>query len=211
VCIRIPLLQAIKDILIYDKTIRELCIKKTRRKKKDPQTVQVIGKLADLMSGKIYMQNYVDLGSPIVKIHINNVSIANTLIDLGAEINVMAKGTMDELQVSNLCNTPLVLQLANRSTVKLEVVLEDIIVSLDSWEYPIDFMVLQLKSNLGGDPLILGRPWLATVDAFISCILGDMTIAHEDSVKKFNIHQLNLILHNDFKIHMIMRKWYNLF
>jgi hypothetical protein len=85
VCIRIPLLQAIKDIPIYAKTVRELCIKKTGRKKKDPQTVQVIGKLADLMSGKIYMQKYVDPSSPIVKIHINNVAIENTLIDLGEQ------------------------------------------------------------------------------------------------------------------------------
>jgi hypothetical protein len=48
---------------------------------------------------------------------------------------------MDESQLSNLCNTPIVLQLVDRSTIKPEGVLEDIIVSLDSWEYPIDFMV----------------------------------------------------------------------
>jgi hypothetical protein len=67
-------------------------------------------------------------------------------------------------------------------------VLEDIIVSLDSWEYPMDFMVLQPKSNLGGHPLILGRPWLAIVDAFISCRSRDMTISHGDSVKKFTLY-----------------------
>jgi hypothetical protein len=181
-------LQAIKDIPIYAKTIKELCIKKTGRKKKDPQTMQVIGKLADLMSGKIYMQKYEDPGSPIVKIHINNVAITNTLIDLGATINVMTKYTMDKLQLSNLRNTPTILQLVDRSTIKPKGVLEDIIVSLDSWEYPVDFMVLQSKSNLGGHPLILGRPWLATTDAFISCRSGDMTIAHGDSIKKFNLY-----------------------
>jgi hypothetical protein len=53
--------------------------------------MQVIGKLADLMSGKIYMQKYVDPSSPIVKIHINNASIENTLIDLGEAINVIKK------------------------------------------------------------------------------------------------------------------------
>jgi hypothetical protein len=49
-------------------------------------------------------------------------------------------------------------------------------------------MVLQPKSNLGGHPLILGRPWLATIDAFISSRLRDMTIAHGVSVKKFNLY-----------------------
>jgi hypothetical protein len=82
--------------------------------------VQVIGKLVDLTLGKFFMQNYVDLGSPIVKIHINNVAIANILVDLGAIINVMKKGTMDELQLSNLHHTPTILQLAYISIIKLE-------------------------------------------------------------------------------------------
>ena len=42
------------------------------------------------------------------------------------------------------------------------------------------------KSNLGGHPLILGRPWLATVDAFISCRSGDMYIYDGSLTKKFN-------------------------
>jgi len=42
--------------------------------------------------------------------------------------------------------------------VKPDGVLEDVCVSLDSWEYPIDFMVLTPKNNLGGHPLILERP-----------------------------------------------------
>jgi hypothetical protein len=107
-------------------------------------------------------------GIPIVKIHINNVAIANTLIDLGETINAMTKGTMDELQFSNLRNTPTILQLDDRSTIKPEGVLEDVIVSLDSWEYPVDFIVLQPKSNLREHPLILVRPWLAVADAFIN-------------------------------------------
>jgi hypothetical protein len=36
VCVKIPLLQAIKDVPIYAKTIRELCIKNPGRKRKRP-------------------------------------------------------------------------------------------------------------------------------------------------------------------------------
>lgn len=42
-CVKIPLLQAIKDIPIFAKTIKELCIKKPGRKKKKPTTIQVVG------------------------------------------------------------------------------------------------------------------------------------------------------------------------
>jgi len=68
------------------------------------------------------------------------------------------------------------MQLANRSTVAPEGVVEDVMVSIDSLEYPTDFLVLQPKAKFNGYPLILGRPWLDTVDAYISCRVGNMTI-----------------------------------
>ena len=43
ICIKIPLLQAIKDIPIYSKVIKEICIKCPGKKQKDPLTIHVIG------------------------------------------------------------------------------------------------------------------------------------------------------------------------
>jgi hypothetical protein len=96
--------------------------------------MQVMGRLANLMSSKIYIQKYEDPRSPIVKIHINNIAMTNTLIDLGATINVMTKYTMDKIQLSNLHNTPTILQLVDRSTIKPKVVLEDIFVHTNHTE-----------------------------------------------------------------------------
>src|ERR1700733_13219339 len=79
--------------------------------------------------------------------------------------------------VPNLQYTPTLLQLADRSVIKPDGVLEDVCVSLDSWEYLIDFMVLTPKNNLGGHPLIIGRHWLTTTDAFIGYRLGNMFIS----------------------------------
>ena len=86
VYIKIPLLQAIKDIPIYTKGIKELCLKKPTRKRVDPQTIHVIGHLAGLMTNTISMEKYVDPGIPRVTTIINNIHIPNTLIDLGAAI-----------------------------------------------------------------------------------------------------------------------------
>src|SRR5271168_711709 len=188
VCIKIPLLQAIKEIPILAKTIKELSLKRPGRKPRDTRRIHLVGKIADIMIGKITMQKYVDPGSPVVKTHINGVEIPNTLIDLGAAINIMSRQTMDQLKLPNLLFTPTLLQLADRSIIKPNGVLEDIPVSLDSWEYPVEFMILTPKSNLGGYPLILGRPWLATADAFISCMSGDMFISDGSSTKKFNLY-----------------------
>ena len=43
ICVKIPLLQAIKDIPIYNKVIKELCIKHPGKKQKDPLISHVIG------------------------------------------------------------------------------------------------------------------------------------------------------------------------
>jgi hypothetical protein len=66
--------------------------------------------------------------------------------------------------------------------------LDDVIVSLESWEYLIDFMVLQTKTPPGGHPLILGRPWMATANEFIGCRSGNMLIFHGDSVKNVTLY-----------------------
>jgi hypothetical protein len=188
VCVKIPLLQAIKDIPIYTKEIKELCSKKTNKIRKDPPTIHVIGNLAGLMSNTISIEKYVDPGIPMVTITINNFSISKTLIDLGAAINVMTLEMMRHLNLQNLRPTTTVLELADRSKVVPEGILEDITVSLDSWEYPVDFLVLQPKSNLGGHPLILGRPWLATTDAFIGCRTGNMIISHGTERKQITLY-----------------------
>lgn len=59
---------------------------------------------------------------------------------------------------------------------------------MDLWEYPTYFMVLQPNSFMGCYPIILGRPWLATTDAYISYILNNMTISYGVSIKQLTLH-----------------------
>ena len=110
---------------------------------------------------------------------INNTSIENTLIDLGSSINMMTTAVLEILQlVQFLRPTSSILELADRTTVKPVGVLDDIIVLVASWEYPIDFMVVESKDPSKRNPIILGRPWLATANDFIGCRDGEMTISN---------------------------------
>ena len=112
------------------------------------------------------------------------------LVDLGASINVITMETVKNLGLINIRTTPTSLELADRSTIRLEGILDDLVISVDSWEYPADFLVLQPKSQLGGHPLILGRPWLATADAYISCRSGSMTISDGTETKSLTLYPL---------------------
>ena len=110
---------------------------------------------------------------------INNAVIENALINLGSAINMMTTAVLDFLQLGQFLQpTPSILELANRTTLKPAGVLDDIVVSVASWEYPVDFMVIQSKYPSKGNPIILGRPWLATANAFIGCRDGEMTISN---------------------------------
>jgi hypothetical protein len=80
------------------------------------------------------------------------------------------------------------LQLDDRSMVKPVDTLHDIEISIDSWEYPTDFLIINPKSGLDGNPLILGRPWLVKTDAYIGCCMGNMKISRGGVTK-------NLILY----------------
>lgn len=98
-CVKIPLLQAIKDVPIYKNMIKENFFKHLGRRRRDAPTINVIGQLSDLMLGQVICSKYLDPGSPVVDVHINGTIIPHTLIDLGVAINVMTKDTMLNLNL----------------------------------------------------------------------------------------------------------------
>ena len=68
-----------------------------------------------------------------------------------------------------------------------------------------EFLVIHPKTTMEGDPLILGRPFLATVDSFIGCRFRNMTISHGISknkltlyppVKQFHGHETPMLAEN---------------
>ena len=71
--VKVPLLQSLHDVPIYAKTVRDLIVKKTGRKPKDPPTVHVVGKLSELMMGRAPLAKYDDLSNPTVTVCIGNI------------------------------------------------------------------------------------------------------------------------------------------
>lgn len=101
----------------------------------------------------------------------------------------MAKETMLKINLQGaLINTTIVLQLTDRSTVALEGVVEDVMVSIDSCEYPTDFLILEPKTKFNFYPLILGRTWLEIVYAHISCGARNMTIKNGPLSKQLMLY-----------------------
>jgi hypothetical protein len=71
------------------------------------------------------------------------------------------------------------IELAGKSVISPAGSLDDVTITLASWEYPVEFLVTYSKSSSKPrHPMVLGHPWLATADAFINCRSGEMTISN---------------------------------
>eukprot|EP00253_Pinus_taeda_P017439 PITA_17439 len=197
-----PLLQALRDVPIYARTVRDICVRKLGRKAKEPLRVHVMAELTAPMIEKDPPVKYGDPGHPTVIVQVGKTFVSKVLVDLGAAINIMTLETTQLLQLKHLIReTPTILELADRSKIKPEGVIEELVISIESWNYPADFVVLQTKTMLGGHPLILGRPWLATTDAFISYRSGSMTISNGQETKQLTLYpHATPMINNDHSI-----------
>jgi hypothetical protein len=85
----------------------------------------------------------------------------------------MSKETYDKLFYMPLASTSVYLQLADRSTRYLEGVATDLLVKVRSAYVPTTFMILDM-GNAEDTPLILGRPFLNIVNAYIYVASGQI-------------------------------------
>ncbi|KAK8584087.1 hypothetical protein V6N12_068337 [Hibiscus sabdariffa] len=73
----------------------------------------------------------------------------------------MPKSVFQKLGIREAKPTTVMLQLADHSFVQPEGKIEDILVQVDKFIFPADFLILDCKAD-GNAPIILGRPFLAT-------------------------------------------------
>ncbi|KAK9002720.1 hypothetical protein V6N11_060303 [Hibiscus sabdariffa] len=102
-----------------------------------------------------------DPGSFTIPCSIGNNYSCKSLCDLGASINLMPKSVFKKLGIGEAKPTTVILQLADRSCVQPEGKIEDILVRVDKFIFPADFLILDCEADEHA-PVILGRSFLAT-------------------------------------------------
>ena len=124
-------MHAIKYFPIYNNLINDKCFKRLGRIIIYIPTINVVGKISNLMLGSMISPKYLDPSSLIVDVKIDGIMVPNTLFDIGVAINVTTKETMLKLNLQGAFRTTnIVLQLADRSTIALEGIIEDVMVSI---------------------------------------------------------------------------------
>src|ERR1044072_9089925 len=116
-----------------------------------------------------------DPGSFTLPVEFERQEEVRALMDLGASVNLMPLPMFERLVIGELKPTMMTLQLADRSLVKPWGVVEDILVKVGKFEFPVDFVVLDMVEDTK-IPFILGRPFLATAKAKIDVAKGMISL-----------------------------------
>uniref|UniRef100_A0A2N9H5I4 RNA-directed DNA polymerase n=1 Tax=Fagus sylvatica TaxID=28930 RepID=A0A2N9H5I4_FAGSY len=95
-----------------------------------------------------------------------------------------------QMGLGDLKPTSMTLQLADRSVRTPKGMVEDVLIKIENFYYPVDFIILDTEPTLhpdNGIPIILGRPFLATANALINCRNGRMKITFGSMTAELNI------------------------
>ena len=99
-----------------------------------------------------------------------------------------------QLGLGELKPTNITLSLADRSVKIPKGIVEDVLVKVDKFYYPVDFVVLDTEPIANGPnhvPIIPGRPFLATTNAIINCRNGIMQLTFGNMTLELNIFHLS--------------------
>ncbi|KAI3458765.1 hypothetical protein Pfo_015428 [Paulownia fortunei] len=132
-------------------------------------------------------QKLKDPGSFTILYTIGGSFFDKALCDLGASINLMSLSIFRKLGIGEVKPSTITLQLADRSLTYLRGVVEDVLVKVDKFIFPADFVVLVMEEDQE-IPLILGRPFLATGRALIDVQRGELTLRINKDEVMFNIY-----------------------
>ncbi|XP_016505669.2 uncharacterized protein LOC107823525 [Nicotiana tabacum] len=133
-------------------------------------------------------QKLKDPGSFTIPVRIGEFDVGRALCDLGASINLMPLLVFKKLGLGAPRPTTVMLQLANRSYVYLEGVIEDVLLQIGKFIFPTDFIILDyLTDELV--PIFLGRPLLETGDAIIKVREGKMILRVDNEEAVFNVYR----------------------
>ncbi|XP_059639073.1 uncharacterized protein LOC132281378 [Cornus florida] len=191
--INLPLLDAIQQIPAYAKFLKDMCTQKRRSSSHVPKKVLLTEQVSSIIQ-HCTAPKFKDPGAPTISCTIGNHQVERALLDLGASVNLLPYSVYLQLGLGELKSTSIILQLADRSTKQPRGVIEDVIIKVDKFYFPVNFIVLDTEPVL--EPrrhiqVILGHPFLATANASINCRTGVMDVSFGNMKVRLNIFNAN--------------------
>ncbi|XP_015960319.2 uncharacterized protein LOC107484213 [Arachis duranensis] len=177
--INIPLAEALEQMPLYAKFLKELINKK--RSWQEKKTVLLIEEYRALIQ-KGLPPKLEDPGSFLLPCTIGSMIINKAMCDLLASINLMPYSLVRKLCIEEVKPIQISLELVDKSVICPRGVIENLLVKVDKFIFPTDDMSPYSDED-EGDSIILGRPFLATARAIIDVEQGELTLRmHDESI-----------------------------
>jgi hypothetical protein len=154
--INIPFLDAIQQVPSYAKFLKDLVT--VKRKTNVPKKVCLTELVSSILQCRLPIK-YKDPRCPTISCTIGISHIEKALLDLGASVNLLPYSVYLQLGLGELKPTSMTLQLADRSVKIPRGIVEDVLIKVDKFYFPVDFIVLDTEpvQNVGVQiPMILG-------------------------------------------------------
>ncbi|KAK4263287.1 hypothetical protein QN277_028723 [Acacia crassicarpa] len=167
----------------YMKFMKKILSKKGRLE--EFETVALTQECSDMLTNRL-PPKLKDPGSFTIPYAIGPNYSGKALCDLGASINLVPMSIFKQLAVGKARPTIVTLQLADHSIVLPEGKIEDVLVKVDKFIFPVDFIILDFEVD-HDVPILLGRPFMATGRALIDVEKGELTMRVDDDQVTFSI------------------------
>jgi hypothetical protein len=129
-----------------------------KRKTNVPKKAFMTEQVSAILQCKLPIK-YKDPGCPTITCMIGVSQIERALLDLGASVNLLPYSVYLQLGLGELKPTTMTLQLADRSVKVPRGIVEDVLIKVDKFYFPMDFIVLDTEpvQMVGTEiPIILG-------------------------------------------------------
>ena len=181
--INIPFAEVINQMPTYAKFLKEILNKK--RKIAEEGIVNLTATCSAVIQQKLPAKMK-DPGSFTIPYSIGKYEFKKALCDSGASINLMPLSVVQSLSLGDLTPTAITLQMDERSMAQPEGILEDVLVKVGKFIFPVDFVIMKMEEDTQ-TPLLLERPFLSTGVALIDVQKGELTLKVGNEAVHFNL------------------------
>ncbi|XP_050896704.1 uncharacterized protein LOC127103496 [Lathyrus oleraceus] len=181
--INIPLLEALEQMPTYAKFMKDIISKRCTI---DTNLIILTETCSSSLQGMKIPMKKKDRGVVTIPCTIRGRSFKKALIDLVANVSLMPLSIYKKLGIGVVQDTRMTLQFSNHSVKKPYGIVEDVLLKIDEFVFPMDFVILEMPED-EETPLILGRPFLEMGRYLINIEEGTMTLKVYDVELKIDV------------------------
>ncbi|XP_022041724.1 uncharacterized protein LOC110944371 [Helianthus annuus] len=181
--INLPFIEALQSMPKYAKFLKDLL--RNKEKLGELSNVPLNGGCSAVVLNKL-PEKLTDPGIFTIPCLFGSNTNTRALADLGASINLMPISLYEKLDLGELSPTCMTLSLADRSVKYPRGIVENLLVKVDKFVFPADFIILDMEAD-ERVPIILGHPFLCTAKALIDVYDGKITLRVDNERVTFEI------------------------